>query len=71
MRMRVALYRRGEAWKDRSMNVGEVNSQADTVVIGGGIAGAATAYYLARGGQKVVLVETSCASRAATRARFR
>ena len=30
---------------------------ADVVIVGGGIVGSATAYYLAKGGAKVVLLE--------------
>lgn len=35
----------------------ELPRQADCVVIGGGIVGVCTAYWLARAGQRVVLVE--------------
>lgn len=35
----------------------EANARADVVVVGGGIIGAATAYYLARRGARVVVVE--------------
>jgi glycine/D-amino acid oxidase-like deaminating enzyme len=37
---------------------GEVPSDADTVIVGGGFTGLATAYALAKGGRKVVLLET-------------
>src|SRR5215470_10914018 len=35
----------------------EIPSRADVIIIGGGIAGAASAYYLSRRGVRVVLLE--------------
>jgi glycine/D-amino acid oxidase-like deaminating enzyme len=61
-----------------------MEGEADVVIIGGGIVGCATAYYLARRGLRPVLVEkersgasspagtgASCGSKGATRSRSR
>src|SRR5512138_809433 len=43
---------------DRSLEREEQMAQtADVIIVGGGIVGSATAYYLAKGGAKVVLLE--------------
>ncbi len=43
-----------------------INKQADVVVIGGGVVGCATAYYLAQNGAKVLLVEKESIGRGAS-----